>query len=63
MMCPACHYQPHIFLDCQFPLSCTCQHRTAVSGNALTGSNSESSTDSTVIDQEPQTHATDRLDA
>lgn len=62
MMCPACRVQPHLFLDCQFPRSCTCQHRMAASDPALIGSKGESSTDS-FTDQEQYANAADRLDA
>lgn len=60
MMCPPCHKQPHLFIDCEFPQSCTCQHRGA-SDPALIGMKGEPSTGSP-NDQEQDTNAADRLD-
>lgn len=60
MMCPACT-KPHIYAECRFPQSCTCQHRPPEIKQPLNRKNYVPSP-GTNTDQEQHTHAADRLD-
>lgn len=62
MMCSSCHRLSHSFFDCQFPQSCTCQHRQNVKKQALIGKEHEPSTGSFTA-QEHTLNAADRLEA
>lgn len=61
MMCPGCTQGPHVFLDCKFPHSCTCQHKVVKKG--LPAGNSKEPSTGSFTAQEHIANAADRLDA
>lgn len=62
MMCKKCQTPYHLFAECLFPQSCTCQHRQPVKNDPLTGRGIEPSPGSFTA-QEHTLNAADRLEA
>lgn len=62
MMCNKCQTPYHLFAECLFPQSCTCQHREPVKNHPSSGKETEPSPGS-YIAQETTQNARDRLEA
>lgn len=62
MMCNKCQTAYHLFAECRFPQSCTCQHREAGKNHPLCGKENEPSPGSRIAQENTQ-NAADRLEA